>query len=151
MHINLKFVHTNIVAHDWKLLSEFYQSVFNCKPIPPERNLKGDWIDSGTGISNVNIQGIHLLLPGYDKDGPTLEIFQFNKISTANQPQINRPGLAHIAFYVDDVKTALEILISKGGSKLGEAVTKEIPEAGTITFVYTRDPEGNIIELQKWK
>lgn len=122
MHINLKFVHTNIVAHDWKLLSEFYQSVFNCKPIPPERNLKGDWIDSGTGISNVNIQGIHLLLP----------------------------GLAHIAFYVDDVKTALEILISKGGSKLGEAVTKEIPEAGTITFVYTRDPEGNIIELQKW-
>jgi catechol-2,3-dioxygenase len=29
-------------------------------------------------------------------------------------------------------------------------VTVEIRDAGTITLIYMTDPEGNIIELQKW-
>jgi hypothetical protein len=33
---------------------------------------------------------------------------------------------------------------------VGEIVTTNIQDAGSITFVYARDPEGNIIELQKW-
>ena len=33
---------------------------------------------------------------------------------------------------------------------VGDLVTAEITNAGTITFVYMTDPEGNIIELQKW-
>jgi catechol-2,3-dioxygenase len=27
----------------------------------------------------------------------------------------------------------------------------DIPDAGIITFIYMTDPEGNIIELQKWE
>jgi len=30
-------------------------------------------------------------------------------------------------------------------------VTVNIPDAGTITFIYMTDPEGNIIELQRWE
>jgi hypothetical protein len=33
---------------------------------------------------------------------------------------------------------------------VGELVTVDIPEAGRITFAYVTDPEGNVIELQKW-
>ena len=33
----------------------------------------------------------------------------------------------------------------------GEIVVKEIPDAGIVTFVYAKDPEGNFIELQNWK
>jgi hypothetical protein len=51
---------------------------------------------------------------------------------------------------VDDVEKTLEELIQHGGSEYGELVTKEIENLGTITVVYARDPEGNIIELQKW-
>ena len=63
---------------------------------------------------------------------------------------INRPGLAHLAFEVDNVETARNEVILAGGRCVGEMVTVEIPGAGTITFIYMTDPEGNIIELQKW-
>ncbi len=70
--MEVKFVHVNLIARNWKLLSDFYQRVFDCEPVLPERDRKGDWIDAATGVSNFNIQGIHLLLPGRDKNCPTL-------------------------------------------------------------------------------
>jgi catechol 2,3-dioxygenase-like lactoylglutathione lyase family enzyme len=63
---------------------------------------------------------------------------------------VNRPGFAHIAFAVDDVATARDAVIAAGGSTVGEEVSLKIPGAGTVTFVYVADPEGNIIELQNW-
>jgi predicted enzyme related to lactoylglutathione lyase len=54
--MEVKFVHVNLIARDWKLLSDFYQRVFDCEPVLPERDHKGDWIDAATGISGVNIQ-----------------------------------------------------------------------------------------------
>jgi predicted enzyme related to lactoylglutathione lyase len=58
--------------------------------------------------------------------------------------------LSHLAFRVNDVTTALQVVLSAGGSRLGEVVSFEVPGAGVITFTYARDPEGNIIELQSW-
>ena len=78
MSMPIKYVHTNLIARDWRKLSEFYIQVFGCMPVFPERNMKGNWLDRGTGIENVHIQGIHLRLPGHGPTGPTLEIFQYN-------------------------------------------------------------------------
>ena len=36
--VGTKYVHTNLVAHDWKRLATFYIEVFGCKPKPPERD-----------------------------------------------------------------------------------------------------------------
>jgi len=33
---------------------------------------------------------------------------------------------------------------------VGEIATAEIKSVGLIRLVYARDPEGNIVELQKW-
>lgn len=146
----MKFVHTNIVARNWRLLSEFYINVFECKSVPPERNLKGEWLERGTGVKNASLQGIHLLLPGYGKDGPTLEIFQYQK--NANKPDTvaNREGFGHIAFSVENVEEVLERVISFGGAKLGDVVRKDFIDR-TLIFSYAKDPEGNIIELQTWE
>lgn len=46
----IKYVHTNILANDWKKLSQFYMDVFGCKPVYPERDLEGKWIDKMTDI-----------------------------------------------------------------------------------------------------
>ena len=146
----MKFIHTNIIAEDWKSLADFYQEVFGCIKVLPERNLKGKWIDTGTGIDSVHIEGVHLRLPGYGEDGPTLEIFQYNKYTAVESQKINRQGLSHIAFQVDDVERCLQAILSAGGSKLSDIVKKYIPGLGTITFVYAKDPEGNFIELQKY-
>lgn len=146
-----KFVHTNVVARDWKLLSKFYIDVFGCKLKPPARDLRGDWLDRATGLRNATVQGVHLRLPGYGREGPTLEIFQYSKTAARSAKGINRPGFAHIAFSVESVSGALKKVVENGGSSLGEIVTTTIRGAGKIQFVYARDPEGNIIELQKWK
>ncbi|MEA3336991.1 MAG: hypothetical protein U9R25_13850 [Chloroflexota bacterium] len=82
--------------------------------------------------------------------GPTLEIFQYDHFEERTVPAANQLGFAHIAFAVDDVETALALVVTEGGSALGETVAVQIPGAGTITLVYATDPEDNIIELQRW-
>ena len=146
-----KFVHTNIVARDWKRLALFYEKVFGCQPMPPQRNLSGKWLDKATGIHNAHIQGIHLRLPGYEEGGPTLEIFQYNPQRSKKETAINRPGIAHLAFSVEDVAAARAEVIREGGREIGEGVSVDIPGAGSIHFIYVTDPEGNIIELQRWE
>ncbi|MBT6954748.1 MAG: VOC family protein [Candidatus Jacksonbacteria bacterium] len=146
----MKYVHTNIIAKDWKLLSDFYINVFDCKPVLPERNLKGDWLEKGTAVKDASLQGVHLLLPGFGEDGPTLEIFQYQENEGKPECVANREGFGHIAFSVDNVEVGLKKMISAGGSKLGEIVKKDFGK-GTLIFTYAKDPEGNIIELQTWK
>jgi predicted enzyme related to lactoylglutathione lyase len=148
--IEARYVHTNIVAHDWKRLSDFYIGVFGCTPVPPYRDLSGPWLERATKVRKARIQGIHLSLPGFGASGPTLEIFQYTPEGEKTVKGIHTPGISHIAFSVSDVNAALERVIEKGGSPLGETVNVRITDAGEITFVYAKDPEGNIIELQKW-
>jgi lactoylglutathione lyase len=110
----MKYVHTNIIAKNLKLLSEFYIKVFDCKPVLPERDINGDWLEKGTGVKNASLHGIHLLLPGFDNDGPTLEIFQYHENENKPNPVANREGFGHIAFLVPDVDDILNKMISHG-------------------------------------
>ncbi len=91
----MKFVHTNIAAKDWKRLSQFYITVFDCRVKPPERKYAGDWLDQATGLFRASLEGVHLELPGF--------------------------------------------------------VERKVPGIGTLVFVYFKDPEGNIIEIQSWE
>ena len=61
--MNLRYAHTNLIAKDWRSLSNFYQKVFGCKPIGHQRDLSGKWIEDITGIKNAHIVGEHLVLP----------------------------------------------------------------------------------------
>lgn len=150
MEHQIKYVHTNLIAKDWRKLAEFYIAVFGCKPRYPERDLSGEWLDQVTGIKNARIRGIHLALPGYE-DGPTLEIFEYEPNDLRDEPsKINRQGFGHIGFHVDSVEEVLKRLIQHGGKPLGEIVTKEYEGIGTLTVVYAADPEGNSIEIQNW-
>lgn len=151
MDQKVKFAHTNIIAKNWRKLAQFYIDVFGCEPLLPERDLSGEWIDKITGIKNVNIKGIHLKLPGY-KNGPTLEIFEFNDKPNRDPDQkINAFGIRHIAFVVDDVKAVLQKFKDHGGKEYGKTIQKKIPGTGTLIAVYACDPEGNIVEIQHWK
>jgi predicted enzyme related to lactoylglutathione lyase len=150
LHADIKYVHTNLIARDWKNLVRFYVKVFGCKPEPPERDLKGDWLDGLTSLKNVQVNGMHLYLPGFDNSGPTLEIFQYSKTRNQRTPELNQPGFAHIAFAVRNVKQMLSKVKRNGGSSVGNLVSTTIEGVGRINVVYARDPEGNIIELQKW-
>jgi predicted enzyme related to lactoylglutathione lyase len=151
MQSRIAYVHTNIVARDWRKLAGFYERVFRCTRKPPERDLRGDWLDRLTSLRNAHIRGVHLRLPGYGRAGPTLEIFEYAGKRPASLPRIDRPGFAHIAFSVRDVQKTLRDVKRNGGSSVGEPVAAGIDGVGMINVVYARDPEGNIIELQTWE
>ncbi|HKK76466.1 MAG TPA: VOC family protein [Saprospiraceae bacterium] len=146
----MRYVHTNIVSTNWKKLVAFYVAVFDCKIVPPIRKQSGEFLAQGTGVKNAALEGAHLALPGYEKNGPTLEIYQYSKVGLQAPITPNTRGFGHIAFEVDEVADILDKVLQHSGEKCGEIATKEIEGVGTITFVYVRDPEGNLIELQHW-
>lgn len=124
--------------------------VFDCKPYGPERDLSGEWLEKGTGVANAEIKGLHLLLPGFGENGPTLEIFQYPENLDKHPTAANRKGFGHIAFKVDNVADYVQKVLNHGGSLVGETVVGNIPGAGPLSFAYVTDPDGNMIELQKW-
>ncbi len=146
----IRFAHTNLVAEDWRRLASFYQSVFGCEPVYPERSLSDEWLDNALALKDAQISGIHLRLPGHGETGPTLEIFQYRSMLPRPDTAVHRPGFAHIAFAVDDVAATAQTIREAGGRDVGRLTEREIPGAGLITFQYLADPEGNIVELQNW-
>ncbi len=151
MSISAKYVHTNLIAEDWRALAGFYQDVFGCVPVPPERDYQGEKLEAGTGIPGAHLRGAHLRLPGYGEDGPTLEIFNYNILTDRGKPAVNRPGFGHIAFSVEDVDAARQAVIHAGGKPIGDIVTLQLATSAQVTWCYMTDPEGNIIELQSWR
>jgi len=151
--ILIKYVHTNIIAKNWRNLSKFYIEVFGCKPVYPERNLSGRWLEDITKIKGTKIRGIHLILPGYENE-PTLEIFEYIPQNPKDNEHysLNMQGFGHIAFHVSNVDKILKKLVVYGGKTFGKVVRRKYPELGKIlTVTYAKDPEGNFIELQNWE
>lgn len=143
-----RYLHTNLVASDWRSLAAFYQEVFGCEPVPPERDFAGPVLEAGTGVAGARLRGAHLRLPGHGAEGPTLEVFTYAPQEPAPARAVNRPGWGHIAFEVDSVETVRAQVLARGGEAVGEIVTLEIADGRRVTWCYVTDPEGNVIELQ---
>jgi len=132
MPIQAKYAHTNLTR-------------------PPERDLSGSWLEELTAVPRAHVTGIHLALPGFGDDGPTLEIFSYEGMNAAALPVVNEPGFGHIAFQVEDVEAAVEAVKAHGGDLVGQVATTEIRGVGLLKVAYARDPDGNIVELQNWR
>ena len=147
----IKYSHTNLIAKNWRRLAQFYQDVFGCVPIPPQRDLFGKWLDRATGLKETHITGVHLLLPGYGDHGPTLELFQYDSYTDNTAAKPNATGFTHLAFAVGDVAATAENVRAHGGSSVGDLTERRVTGVGLLTFQYVTDPEGNIIEIQHWE
>jgi len=148
--LNARYGHTNVVAHDWKALARFYEDLFGCAPVPPERDYGGPELEAGTAVRGAALRGVHLRLPGHGPNGPTLEIYEYQPELESLPPVVNRPGFGHIAFAVDDVAEARTAVLAAGGGEVGEVVTLQTSDGRRVTWCYVTDPEGNIVELQAW-
>jgi predicted enzyme related to lactoylglutathione lyase len=154
MTIQARYVHTNLIAKDWRMLAAFYTQVFGCVLVPPERDYQNAQLDALTGLRNAHLRGAHLRLPGWGKDddsGPTLEIFNYAELAERETKAIHQPGFGHIAFAVDDVAAARETVLARGGAVVGEVVVLTTATGARLTVCYVTDPEGNAIELQRWE
>ena len=145
-----RYVHTNLIARDWRRLSEFYQSVMGCVLVPPERRYSGADLEAGTGVRGASLEGVHLRMPGNGDKGPTLEVFSYSRLADGQANAVNRAGFGHIAFAVHSVADARAEVLSPGGKPIGEIVTLTAATGRKVTWCYVTDPEGNIVELQSW-
>ncbi len=146
----MRYAHTNLIARDWRSLADFYIRLFDCVPVPPERDLGGEVMERGTGLPGAHLRGMHLRLPGYGDSGPTLEIYTYTELASGAPPAVNRPGYGHLAFGVDDVAAMRARVLEAGGRAVGEVVTTPVGTDAHVTWCYVTDPEGNILELQAW-
>jgi predicted enzyme related to lactoylglutathione lyase len=149
MPLAASFGHTNLIARDWRRLAAFYQHVFGCSPVPPERQLQGGAIARGSAVPGARLEGVHLRLPGHGDTGPTLEIFTYHELADTLPAVANRPGFGHIAFMVPDVAASQAVVLAAGGAVHGDIVTTTAGSR-SVTWCYVRDPEGNLVELQCW-
>ena len=100
-----------------------------------ERDLKGICLDKATNIDNAHLTGIHLALPGYEDNLPTLEIFKYDNNKENLKRIANRKGFGHNEVKVDHIEEILNKLLEAGGTQLGKMVGTEITNAGHLTFV----------------
>ncbi len=145
-----RYGHTNLIARDWRRLAGWYERLFGCVPVPPERDYAGPDLSRGTAIPDAALKGVHLRLPGHGENGPTLEIYTFASTGEGMPAAIDRPGFGHIAFAVADVPTARERVLAEDGSPVGDVVTLTTADGRRVTWCYVTDPEGNVVELQSW-
>ena len=137
-------------AKDWKKLRDFYCSVFEGRVVPPERDLGGAWFEKASGMKGAHMVGCHVALPGYEEGGPVLEIFQ-QETTEGSAGLFNRAGFGHLGILVDDVRATYENLLAHGGSSEGQIVSHYYENKGqTLTLIYAKDPEGNIIGIMRW-
>src|SRR5262245_8899592 len=146
----VRFGHVNVTSSDWRRLAAFYTDVFGCELVPPERDIRSADLDAATGLTDAHLTGAHLRLPGHGETGPTIEIFQYDALDDHPGSRVDRPGWGHVAFQVPDVPAAIDAVLAAGGGRLGEVVRMQTRDGRTVTWVYTTDPEGNLVELQAW-
>ena len=146
----MKYAHTNVNAKDWKKLHDFYCAVFEGKVVPPERDLGGAWFEKASGVKGAHVRGCHVALPGYEEGGPVLEIFTHEN-GFGEPGAFNHAGFGHLGILVDNVEETYKKLLENGGSSDGQIVSHYYENKGqTLTMIYAKDPEGNIIEIMRW-
>jgi catechol 2,3-dioxygenase-like lactoylglutathione lyase family enzyme len=144
------FRHVAVVVNDLDNMIRFYTQTLGFE-VKRRFNIESGDFRNGIGIADARAKGAHLTVPNCNVE---IELFQFETplLNRSDLPlQPNHFGFRHMALIVDDLKeTYLELRDKNGIHFLSEPiVVKEPEEVAGFQFVYFRDPEGNILELNQ--
>lgn len=134
----LKFIHVNIICADWEKLCGFYRDTFACVNVGKIKNHQGDYKEKVIGVPEVHVVGQHVLLPGFAKDYPTLEIFTYS-VKGRKQPCDEKSlGINCLGFVCEDLEAAASKLVANGGT---------IKEKG-VKYILVGDSQNDMIILR---
>jgi catechol 2,3-dioxygenase-like lactoylglutathione lyase family enzyme len=136
-----EFVHIGLVVEDLDETVRFLELLgFDCgKPA----NYGGDWIERIIGVEDPKIEVV--MAQGPDGND-VFEVVRFHSPSAVageQAPAANRPGLRHVAFQVNDLRSIIDRVRDGGWETIGEIVNYE----NMFLLCYVRGPEGLIVEL----
>lgn len=104
----------------------------------------GEWM--ATHLASTPGSRIHRLRVVKVANGPVLELIELQRGAASSAPAAAAGGF-HIAFYVEDMETALAALKAHGAEiQTGPVEMTQGPSAG-LTFLYFKAPWGQQLEL----
>ena len=142
-----RFRHIAIVAKDIDTMIHFYTNVLGFKLLRRFNN-QSEELRKGIGVADAEAIMAHLSVPNTDVE---IELFQFkNSVQISDSLPANATGYRHFSIVVKDLQETYNKLKQKKVFFLSEPITVKMPkEVAGLKFVYFRDPEGNIIELNQ--
>ena len=139
--------HVGFTVPDLDQASDFFINVIGCEPVYDLGPFSAgdDWMQTHL---NVHPRAVMKRLRFFRcKFGPNFEIFEYQAPDqNREQPKNSDIGGHHLAFYVDDMDSALAYLKSRGVRILGEPTLSKNASAGQ-TWVYFLSPWGMQLEL----
>ena len=138
--------HVAIATTDLDRLRSFY-----CTHLGMEQLSESEWADFPLFDAIVGLPGSAARVCMLKAGNLALEIFQYSQPRSepgeANRP-VNKPGITHFGFVVDDVDAEYARLCAAGVRFHGAPSDKSIsPEEMPLRAVYGRDPDGNVFEM----
>ena len=142
------FVHIGITVTDIDKFVDFYGKYFGFElkmrgVFPPE------FIGGTPELYNLKEGSYSDFAFLESPNGVVLELFQFNEQLPAEKPIWNRPGYHHICLNVDNVPRVHKEMSADGVEFFFEP--KQMGPNADAHWVFFKDPDGNMIELQDRK
>ena len=144
MKILKKVHHVGFTVDSIDRSAKFYKDVLGMEEVF-KFNPQGAYIETLTGYPNVNLHSVILRVPDSDF---FLELLEYQNVLKVGIDHGNaNPGIAHIAFYVDDLDSIYKKLEFLGVKSVSPPVIPTMgPNLGGKA-VYMIDPDGYRIEL----
>jgi catechol 2,3-dioxygenase-like lactoylglutathione lyase family enzyme len=142
--------HIGFTVPDLQQAHDFFVDVIGCQYVYTlgpysHPNPDDDWMREHMAVDPRTVmRELRFYRCGF---GPNFEIFQFDPADgQAPQPRNSDLGGHHLAFYVDDMDSAIAYLKGKGVEVLGKPTTSSSHSLGQ-RWVYFRTPWGMQCEL----
>lgn len=137
--------HVGIVVRSLEESLKFYCGILGLE-IYMRYVEEGEFIDKLTGISNVKLEWVKLVIP----EGGLIELLEYHSPSppeglTPPAPaDSDRLGCSHVALTVQDLSALYSDLLHHGYTCKSEPL---IAPSGKAKILYCHDPDGVILEL----
>ena len=140
------FVHVGITVKDMKKTIAFYEKYFGFT-VGREMQFPAGFFDAKPTLYNLYPGAISKMAMITSPDGVTMELFEFDKQEPATPAIWNTPGYHHICLKVDDCVAKCKEMEADGVELFFQPDHMGPPERGAY-WVFLKDPDGNMIELQ---
>lgn len=138
-----KIDHTGVTVSDIDASLRFYRDVFGFE-VTEKRRLKGEFFETLTGVAGAELEVADVQAPGH-----RIELLQYH-IPGQRRPSELRPcdpGFVHLAFEVADIGAVIDAIRAGGFEPVSKPLTSKAGARAGWRAVYTRDPDGNVIEF----
>ena len=136
--------HTGLAVSSLTRSLHFYQNLLKFE-LMFSWNPKAEYLSTVTGYKDADFHIAVLKVPGIDY---FIELLEYNNADVIEVDHRNgNPGIAHIAFKVDNLEEWYEYLKSEKIESISEPVVPEIGPNKGGRLVYMVDPDGYRVEL----